>query len=296
MEDSNELVTREYDVSMYITTVGRRAGGGDWDSDDPESSIQENNNKLKQMLIDAGVDWPEGSSLAFFYVKYRFSFILRITNTPRNLDVIEKLLREWGFLHSIPLVTIDLQIIAFRTKDIEKLQLSRSMTKEALFDLRKTGKAKVVSMASVMTRNSVEASVKAVQEVLYPTALKWEGDPCDSNQVSRSGSLVPSDFVMREVGIILKVLPEIGEKEEIIYVTLFLERTTLERWETYSATVATEGKHTTLQFRQPVFDVASLNTMVTMKDGDTILLGSGTTADGDWVHVGFLTVKLQDVK
>jgi type II secretory pathway component GspD/PulD (secretin) len=102
---------------------------------------------------------------------------------------------------------------------------------------------------------------------------------------------------MREVGMILQVVPEIAAAEHSqINVMLNPRWVTLDRWETYPADLAAGWAHKTLSFRQPVFGMTSFQTQACVKDGGTVLLGSCSTPDGKWVHVGFLTVKRVDVQ
>ena len=48
--------------------------------------------------------------------------------------------------------------------------------------------------------------------------------------------------------------------------------------------------------RQPVFESMSFQTQVTVRNGETILLGGSSTPDGERVYYGFLTVTLVDVQ
>ena len=136
--------------------------------------------------------------------------------------------------------------------------------------------------------------MKAVREVIYPTELLTECNQADAGSMSKSaaGALVPGNFEMREVGMILQVVPEVStEDSSLINLILNPQWVTLDRWETYPAALAAGWAFKTLPFRQPVFGATSWQTQVTVKDGGTVLLGSNTTPDGKWVHVGFLTAR-----
>jgi len=244
---------------------------------------------VKRWFAELGVSWPDGSSFAL-----RPSMrILSVTNTRKNLERIKELMAMMG---GIPMVVeIDVQIVAFRTKDIEKLQLGEGMTKEALFDLRRAGKGKLVGTSSVVTQNGSEGTMKTVQEVIYPTEFPMDGVVCASNQVFQCGALVPAGFAMREVGMILQVIPELTPNGKLINVTLAPAWVTLDRWESYPANMASEGKHKAVPFRQPVFGVTSFSTRVQVENGGTVLIGSSLTPDGEQVNVGFLTVRLREV-
>ena len=107
---------------------------------------------------------------------------------------------------------------------------------------------------------------------------------------------MPCNFEMREIGMILQVVPERSHDtihDTSINVLLNPQWTTLDGWETYPVAVASGGTHRTFPFRQPVFGVTSVQTQATVENGGTVLLGSTSTPDGEWVHVGFLTVNAQ---
>jgi type II secretory pathway component GspD/PulD (secretin) len=133
-----------------------------------------------------------------------------------------------------------------------------------------------------------------VREVLYPTELLTDGGQVVSNVMSRSvaNALIPGNFTMREAGVILQVVPEIATPDAShIHVTIKPQWVTLEGWQFYPAELASGRTHKTLAFKQPVFGTTCFETQVTVEAGKTILLGSSSTPDGKWVHVGFLTVK-----
>ena len=275
----NQLITREYFLSSWAH--GTPVSGTERASTDVE---------FKRWYSELGVSWPDGSSLTFQPILR----IMSVTNTRENLNRIETVLAMAGM--GIPKqVEIDFQIVAFRTKDIEKLQLGGGMTKEALFDLRRAGKGKLVGTSSVVTQNGSEGTMKTVQEVIYPTEFPMDGVVCESNQVSQCGALVPAGFAMREVGMILQVIPELTPNGKLINVTLVPAWVTLDRWESYPANMASEGKHKAVPFRQPVFGVTSFSTRVQVENGGTVLIGSSLTPDGEQVNVGFLTVRLREV-
>ena len=127
--------------------------------------------------------------------------------------------------------------------------------------------------------------MKAVQEVICPTELLT-----DSSQ--EGSALMPSSFAMREAGMILQVVPELATLDaSLIHVTLKPQWITLVGWKSYPAKRAAGWTHNTLTFKQPVFGVTSFETETVVEAGKTVLLGSSSTPDGKWVHVGFLTVK-----
>jgi len=134
-----------------------------------------------------------------------------------------------------------------------------------------------------VTKSGQEAVVKAVQEVIYPmellTKCRQEG----------SKAVMPSHFTTREVGMTLQVVPEIATPAA--FVGMKPQWVTLEGWKTYPADRASGWTHKTIPFKQPIFGVTSFDTQTVVQEGKTVLLGSSSTPDGKWVHVGFLTAK-----
>jgi len=247
--------------------------------------------ELKSFFARMGVRWPIGSSISYLFGR------LRVTNNQENFEAFEEALAE--LIAPPPLVHVDVEVVAFRAKDIERLLMNGGMTKEALLGLRKAGKSKRGVTASAVMELDQETVVKAVQEIIYPSALVMETGAGDSNQVARvsgAGALVPSHFTMRETGMILQVIPKRSDNRSLITLAMRPHWITLERWESYPARLVMGGRYRTIPFRQPVFSVTSCETHVTVEDGDTILIGNSTATDGEWVNVGFLTAKLAHVR
>lgn len=275
-EPEDDLTTRVYPVLPSLCDGVHVAG--DSHVDDRNRQVQE----WKAFFAQMGVNWPDGSSVNYV----ESTGLLRVTNTPENLEVFEQVLENLNVCPSM--VEVDVQLCAFPTEDLEKLRLSGDVSVAALTALRQQGRAKPVASATVLTKSGQEAVMKSVREILYPTELGIDGG---------AGALTPCNFEMREVGMMLQVVPEIGSLERSqINVMLNPRWVTLDRWETYPADQAAGWAHKTLPFRQPVFGVTSFQTQASVKDGGTVLLGSSSTPDGKWVHVGFLTVRRVDAQ
>ena len=180
------------------------------------------------------------------------------------------------------LLQIDVQLVAFHMKDVERLYLARNMTKEGLFRLWSAGKAKLVSSASCMARLGEESIVQDAQEILYPTEFSIT-----------NGIVTPLNNTMRQAGSILQVLPRSlrFEEQNEIDVTLKPQWVKLERWESTPTEIPSIWRHKVNPLRQPVFGCISFETSVSVRAGDTVLIGSASTSDGEWVNAGFLTVR-----
>jgi hypothetical protein len=277
------------DAVRFEADERRGDSGDDGNTSMPAVDADQN---WKLFFSRKGVTWPEddGASITYLSVIGR----LRVENTPENLDLIYEILEEVNV--PLCLIDIDVQVVAFRPKDIERLKLAGGVTAESLTALRKRGKARLVSSASVVTKSGQEAVAKAVQEVLYPTELNRAGGTNRNDLATVGGAVVPGGFEMREVGMILQVVPEISSSRgRMINLMLNPVWTELNRWETYQADSAGGGGSAKVPFRQPVFGAVSCQTQVSVMDGETILLGGSSTPDGDWTRYVFLTAKRSDI-
>ena len=285
LDDEGELLTRTYRLLPPLMACSFNT------SDDTSDETQHDRN-WKPYFEKLGVTWPHGSSIDIQMASF---MQVHVTNTRVNLARIERILIDSGCIPQ--LIDIDMQVVAFRPEDIEKLQLAGGVSKESLMALRKEGKAKFVATARTLAKCGNEAIMKAVQEVLYPTELCGSGQTKDGGIASEVGYLAPCNFEMREVGIILQVVPEINASNGT-WINLMLrpQWVTLNRWETFPANMAGRRTHKTVPFRQPVFAVTSFETQLTVEDGETVLLGNGGSSNGDWIDYCFLTVKLVPVQ
>ena len=238
----------------------------------------------KALFESLGVAWPEGCSSI---KTHALTGKLQITNLPENLALIEQILDD--MIEEPRQINVEMQIIAFRRANIEKLQLAGNVTQESLMALRKKGNAKLVATASAMTKSGQEAIVKATQQLSHLP----ERSMGNANVMVTAETLVPHDSEMRDVGMILQVVPEfLFANDPTINVMIYSEWVTLDRWETYPADVVMGRTHKQRPRRLPVLTTTCFNTQVTLENGETFLLGGSSTPDGKWVHYGFLKATL----
>jgi hypothetical protein len=195
-EPEDNLITRIYPVSSSALCKAMRSAGGSRKSDDkplaepPDESPGASSLPEGTPLVDAakdagggaqtdwklffrqmGVAWPAGSTIRDLPLVGK----LRVTNTPENLAVFERVLA--GLTKAPRRVAVDVHIQAFRPADIERLRLSGGgASVAALTALWRDGKSRPVASASVRAEaGSHEVIVKAVREMVYPTELSMDG-------------------------------------------------------------------------------------------------------------------------
>ncbi len=194
-------------------------------------------------------------------------------------------------------VQVQVQFVAVTKADGDTLLRAEAggiPSKDRILDLVKQGKAKVVCAPSVMTLPGHEATVKAVEECIYPTSLAVEPSPTPPTNAPAAGAspfvvVSPTGFVTREVGVILSCVPEVREDGHIS-ITLAPQLSSKPAWKTYkSKCVRADGKEMDIDLEQPFFRGLSLNTSLMIKDGETIMAGGGMP-DGNSETVTFLLV------
>jgi len=139
-----------------------------------------------------------------------------------------------------------------------------------LHALAETQRAKTLSAPRVTTVNNQMASIKVVDEWIYPTRYEFQvvqsdvngdGDFDDSNETTYNN--VPVDFVTKDVGILLHVTPNVGADGRTINLALVPE-----------VSEGTAGFFSyTGSVSLPKFSSRSLSTSVVINNGETVALG-----------------------
>ncbi len=164
----------------------------------------------------------------------------------------------------------------------------------------------LLSAPKVVTASGREATIKVVTEYIYPTNYEVEmlesdnGD--DDGGTTYAGAVVePSDFMTREVGVILSVTPEVAPDGSRIYLRLAPSVISEPIWKNYGSeypmsvpvenTVIEsvlgglipytryETKMAQLNMEQPFFPVRSVVTELDVYNGATVVMGGMITED-----------------
>ncbi len=135
-----------------------------------------------------------------------------------------------------------------------------------LHALSKTQSAKTLSAPRITTLNNQRATLKVVEEWIYPTRYEFqavEQFDVDGNLISTRYRNVPVDFVTKDVGILLYVTPNIGADGKTITLALVPEVSSGEKgYFEYTGDVSL-----------PLFSSRTLSTSVVINNGDTVALG-----------------------
>jgi type II secretory pathway component GspD/PulD (secretin) len=140
----------------------------------------------------------------------------------------------------------------------------------ALHALEESKKIKTLSCPRITTLNNQMAAIKVVDEWIYPTRYEYEivqfdkngdGDFNDADETLFQN--VPKDFVRRDVGILLRVIPSVGADRKTISLSLIPEVS-----EATADYFAYSG-----EVKLPKFTSRNLSTTVVVNSGDTVVLG-----------------------
>ena len=139
----------------------------------------------------------------------------------------------------------------------------------------------LLSAPKVVTKNSQEAIIKVVTEFIYPT----EYDITENNQNSGDNTVQnvvpmvePGGFEMREVGVILQVVPEVSADGQMIDLMLNPQIISEPTWRDYGFDYQlpdTEPIH--VRMEQPFFQVRSISTSISIYNGATVVMGGMIT-------------------
>ena len=236
---------------------------------------------LRKYLSDeSGATWPAGSEVIS---SLSDSNQLIVHNTQTNLALIEQM---FYCQHEVNQIEIEFSVVAFRHEDLDKLQVGEGISLDSLSNLRRQGHSQLITTARIITKSGQEAIVKDVQEVIYPTEMECG---FGTNQVGNSSwAVTPCKFEMREVGTILQVVPELLGSGQRIHLMLSPQWVVLKKWETFEAGAGSRDETKKIPFRQPVFAVSTVQTQVTVADGETVLLGGGKELEKDWIQYHFV--------
>ncbi len=145
--------------------------------------------------------------------------------------------------------------------------------------LEQKGNADLLSAPKVTTRSGSEATIKVVEEYIYPTEFEVTevtGRDQFGNATIIGGIVEPGAFETREVGVILQVTPEVSTETagSMIDLSLAPQVVTEPRWKNYG-TVYTDqnGNEQQLNMEQPFFHTREIITQISIYNGATVVMG-----------------------
>jgi len=142
--------------------------------------------------------------------------------------------------------------------------------------LEQKGDADLLSAPKVTTQSGQEATIKVVTEYIYPTEFTVTpitGSTPNGGTYIIGGVVEPGGFETREVGVILKVQPEVSA-EGMITLTMSPEVVTDPDWKEYGTTYTDQqGNTEVLSMQQPFFHTRAVTTSISIYNGATVVMG-----------------------
>lgn len=181
----------------------------------------------------------------------------------------------------------------------------------------------LLSAPKIVTKSGQEAVMKVVEEFIYPSGYRVQisqqgnsgGSSGSSGSTAEPLAIVePTDFTMRETGVILQVTPEVSAEGQMINLTLKPQVVEFKRWLEYGTQypkyppggsfnpftgAAVEPTMVQLPMNQPLFHTREATTSLSIYNGATVVIGGMITEArqtiddkipwlGDLPWVGFL--------
>lgn len=171
----------------------------------------------------------------------------------------------------------------------------------------------LLSAPKVVTKSGQEAIMKVVTEYIYPTEFEVQevnssgggNNNGGSTSVSVPFMVEPQNFEMREVGVILQVVPEVSAEGQMINLMLNPQVVSEPVWKNYGTKIPymrpesswsisgmtvdaiaalglgnqPETEYTELPMEQPFFHVRSVQTQLSVYNGATVVMGGLITED-----------------
>jgi len=344
-----ELETRTYKV--FASMVEMMQGGGAAPAATPAegeklqlgggsmgAGLPAERQDMKQFFVDAGVPFPEGTSIKYLPSQS----LLIVKNTVENLEAMERLL---GKINEPPLqVEIEARFVEIGQNDLEELGLEWLLTDNwqlaqktggnlppsmrervqmnkndftkglrnfslvngqavpqsqgtmaglvsissiltnpeltvILHALEQKDGANLLSAPKVTTKSGTGASIKVIEELIYPTAYDQNaqsiGTTTSGNQSLVQVIVTPSSFETRDVGVLLEVTPTVGPDKETIDLAMNPQVVELQEWIDYGSDVPTGDPTRTqhLSLNQPIFHSRQITTSISIWDGQTVVMG-----------------------
>ncbi len=156
----------------------------------------------------------------------------------------------------------------------------------------------LLSAPKVVTKSGQEAVMKVVTEYIYPTEFEVTmsqqgniGGISDGSSGDPLAIVEPQNFEMREVGVILQVVPEVSAEGQMINLLLNPQVVSEPVWKNYGTKVPkivpsgvldpiteiflqeSKVEYTELPMEQPFFPVRSVSTQLSIYNGATVVMG-----------------------
>ena len=254
------------------------------------------------------VPFPQGAKL-MYDEKFRSLIVL---NTPENLEILEDVLEELGKEKGEPLIQVQMKFVEINQSDLKELgfihsishvdsnqngrlsfaqndNVLRSLGDDDTFTftrnsngfnydlvikaINRSNATDILASPKVLTKSGEKVSIKSITQKYY----EWEWSEMEVDTLTEGNHTVRAikpmwpDFEQQDTGIEMDVTPSIHDLESgLIKVDVSPSVRELVGWTEYSYPTD-DGQMETI--KRPIFSVRQPVTKVTIKDGETIIVG-----------------------
>jgi len=265
---------------------------------------------IEEYFIRSGIPFPVGAKVVF---DSRISRLI-VTNTPDNLELIERLILELNVVD--PQVGIEVEFLKISESDFRSLvgddvlleprKLNSSLYKKLI----ESDKTRIVASSYVLTQNGQEATIKMNSERYFPAS--WINPLiADNNNIAPVADNDKKDEKEKKKScLVYEFVPELGEPAglgisfsftptvDADYYTISLDMTPVVQ----SHTGWTDYAFGDSKIKMPEFAISTVETKAVVYNGETLLLESSRRDEpvdgGDKVvpvmHFVFASVNLID--
>ncbi|MBN1670331.1 MAG: hypothetical protein JXR37_04830 [Kiritimatiellae bacterium] len=204
-----------------------------------------------------------------------------------------------------PQVEAEVEFVQVAMEDVSAMLAGGGVNVEALRELCKKGKARLLAAPRLITGSGRNATVKGVTEIMYPTQFKPEAPEVKqagtnlSLSVSRPIAVVPAEFERREIGAIVNVCPTVQSDMNTIDVIIQSEFGQIQNWTEYGFGYPVDQAMgpQIAPMKLPVVENCSLTEQVAMDNGATVVLGGASLpTGGDKAVYMLLSVRIVDTQ
>lgn len=167
--------------------------------------------------------------------------------------------------------------------------------------LEQTTGSDLMAAPSLTVASGTTATIKIAQLLRYPESysqIQSQVSSSSSGNITGGGGAAsasvaitagtPQDFVEKEVGVVMEVVPTVSESGDSIDLDLKPKITEFEGFVEYGGTSVAIAGTTTVTvpsgFYQPIFSIREVVTKVTVYDGATVVIGGLTREEVKTVH------------
>jgi hypothetical protein len=176
-------------------------------------------------------------------------------------------------------IEMEFLFVEYELSDIDLASIQGRLSIESLTELRKEGKAKLIAAPRVKVKSGLQATVKGVDEVIYPASFDVSYADSTNSDAVVVLPMIPDTFQTREVGVIVEVYAEPIHSNDTIHVTITAEIVSEPEWHTEKMSFTDEtGIERRTTVTQPFFHVAIFTTSLDIMTGSTVLAGGGLKA------------------